>query len=224
MAEEFNSDKLTPQELAKHLRQPEGETGKKVGKQMNKGNKHICLNSYKVLAPKDNQTILEIGMGNGLFVKDLLQLATGLNYVGLDYSATMVKEASQINEQLIDQGTVSFKEGSIEKLPFKEGSFDAITTTNTLYFWPKPTDNIKELYRVLKPGGKLLVGYRSKDFMDQIELSKYGFEKYESNLVEDVFASGNFASIETSYISEPKLDFDGEEFEMIGVFTIGIKP
>lgn len=223
MAEEFNSDKLSPKELAKHLRQPDGETGKKVGEQMNKGNKHICLNSYKVLNPTQENHILEIGMGNGLFVADLLSMADNIQYIGVDFSATMVQEASKINEDYIAIGSVKFKEASIEKLPFKDATFDAITTTNTLYFWPNPAKNIQELLRVLKPTGKLLVAYRSKKCMDQLELTNYGFEKYKTDHVEALFKNGGFTNISTKVITEPKLDFDGKEFEMKGFYTVGYK-
>jgi len=224
MTEKFNPDNdLTPKELAKHLRQPDGKTGKQIGLQMNKGNKHICLNSYKVLNPKNGNHILEIGMGNGFFIKDLLLMATGLKYTGVDFSATMIHEANLINRELIDTGHIQFKQASIEKLPFMDNSFDTVTTTNTLYFWPKPVPNAQELLRVLKPNGKLLIAYRSKSFMDQIKFSKYGFEKYEIQDVEKLLMSIGFKQINTQIIKEPELDFDGKIFQMEGIYTAGIK-
>ena len=123
MADAFNSDKkLTVKELAKQLRKPDGDSGKDVGLQMNKGNKHICLNSYKILHPKSGDHILEIGMGNGFFVKDLLKISENLSYVGVDFSKTMVQEASIINKDYIDSGVVKFQQASIEKLPFKDNT------------------------------------------------------------------------------------------------------
>lgn len=224
MAEKFNSDKkLGPKELAKHLRQPTGETGKAVGIEMNKGNKHICLNSYDILNPKAGNSILEIGMGNGFFVKDLFQKEKELTYVGVDFSSEMVEEATQFNQDLIKKGKVAFYEASIEKLPFEDDFFDCITTTNTLYFWPEPDKNIKELLRVLKPQGKLLVAYRSKDLMDQIELSQFGFEKYDVPAVECLFKTGGFNEINTRVINEPDLEFDDKPFKMQGYYTIGLK-
>ncbi|NMH89473.1 class I SAM-dependent methyltransferase [Flavivirga algicola] len=224
MAEKLNLDsKLTPKELAKHLRQPEGETGKEIGLQMNKGNKHICLNSYKVLNPKNKNHILEIGMGNGFFVKDLLKMADDLTYIGVDFSPIMVDEANFINEGLIKSGKVRFEQASIERLPFNDDTFDCITTTNTLYFWPQPQDNAEELLRVLKPGGTLLIAYRSKSFLNKLELSKHGFTKYEIADVENILIKSGFKQITTKTIKEPELDFDDTLFEMEGLFTTGIK-
>lgn len=224
MAEKFNSDtNLSPRELASHLRQPNGETGIQVGLQMNKGNRHICLNSYQMLNPQNGNHILEIGMGNGFFVNSLITLANNLKYTGVDFSATMVNEANLLNEKLIKSGSVVFEEASIEKLPFKDNSFDRITTTNTLYFWPQPVNNVKELLRVLKPNGKLLIAYRSKNCMDQLELAKHGFEKYENHDVENLLRNVGFKNILTQTIKEPELEFDGKAFQMEGIFTTGIK-
>jgi len=224
MADTFNSDKkLTTKALAKQLRQPNGDSGKDVGLQMNKGNKYICLNSYKVLNPQKDNHVLEIGMGNGFFIKDLLLMSSNLSYVGVDFSETMINEASIINKGYIDSGLVEFKQASIEKLPFNDNTFDCITTTNTLYFWPQPENNAKELLRVLKPGGKLLVAYRMKNLMDKIELSKYGFEKYEIKDVETLLRTSGFKNVTTQVIDEPELDFDGKLFKMQGAYSIGIK-
>ena len=220
----FNKEnKLTTKELAGQLRKPDGDLGKDVGLQMNKGNKYICLNSYKVLNPKNEDCILEIGMGNGFFVKDLLAISSNLKYVGVDFSETMIQEANLINKTFINTGVVKFQQASIEELPFEDNTFDCITTTNTLYFWPQPEENIKELLRVLKPEGKLLVAYRLKELMDKIELSQYGFEKYDIDNVENLFEKSGFKTITTEIICEPELEFDGKLFQMKGAYSIGYK-
>jgi ubiquinone/menaquinone biosynthesis C-methylase UbiE len=220
MAEKFKLENLTIKELAKNLKKPSGSKGIKVGLQMNKGNKEICLNSYNVLKPKNNNSILEIGMGNGFFVKKLLLMADNLNYIGVDFSEIMVKEAKKIN---YDVKNASFIEASIEKLPFPDNKFDLITTTNTIYFWPNLVENIREVLRVLKPNGKLLIAYRSKSFMDKIEVSNYGFNKFESSQIENLLSSNNFKEIKTIKIKESELEFDNKVFSMEGLYTIGVK-
>ena len=223
MAEAFNVKNLSIEELAAQLRKPKGEDGVEVGKQMNKGNKHICLNSYKVLNPKPSSIVLEIGMGNGFFIQDLIESTHDLMYVGLDFSKTMIEEACKLNQKLIDEDTVTFVNGSVEELPFKDNSINYVTTTNTIYFWPDLKENAKEIYRVLKPNGKLLIGYRSKEFMDKIELSRHGFNKYTQEEVENLLQMTGFKNIETEIIPEPELDFGGKLMEMEGLYTFGIK-
>lgn len=224
MSDKFNADiELSPQELAKHLKQPDGEIGKQVGELMNKSNKHISLNSYKVLAPKNNDYILEIGMGNGLFVQNLLSMAENIQYTGADISPTMIEEASTINTGFIEMGRASFVESSIEKLPFKDNSFNGIATTNTVYFWPNPEKNPKELHRILKPGGKVVIAYRSKSCMEQLDVAKHGFIHYDSAEIEHLLIRAGFNSVSTQVIEEPEHEFDGTVFQMEGIFTTGIK-
>ena len=214
---------LSKQELAAQLRKPEGSNGKAVGKQMNKGNKFICLNSYKILNPHKNSLVLEIGMGNGLFIKDLFNISNPLKYIGLDFSQTMIDEATTSNQNFMNQQKVSFIKGSVETLPFEDNSIDYVTTTNTIYFWPNLIENTKEIYRVLKPNGKLLIGYRSKELMDQIEVANYSFNKYTVDEIEQLLKNIGFQKIDTEIIPEPDLDFDGKIMKMAGCYSIGIK-
>lgn len=60
--------------IALQLRKPEGDWGIEMGEKMNVGNKFINLHTIDVLNPKANDVILEIGMGNGFFVKDIFKL------------------------------------------------------------------------------------------------------------------------------------------------------
>lgn len=224
MANKFNEDTgLDNQELAKQLRKPEGESGKQVGEQMNKGNKHICLNSYQLLKPKANEHILEIGMGNGFFIQDLFQMAENLTYTGIDFSPTMIVEATALNQDKVTSGQVTFTQASIEKLPVEDNQIDAITTTNTVYFWPEAKENAKELYRILKSGGRVLIAYRDKGCMDKIKLTEFGFNKYSINEVEQFLVTAGFMDVKTEKVVEPALDFDGEALKMEGYFTTGTK-
>ena len=210
---------LTPQEMAAQLRKPEGETGIKVGEQMNIGNEHICKNTYLVSNLQENETVLEIGMGNGLFVHDYLSSTSKTKYVGLDFSTLMVSESIKNNKKLIQSNRVSFIEASIEKLPFEDNSYDKIVTANTLYFWPNPKENTQELLRVLKPNGLVVIGYRHKEFMDKLELANYGFTKYTPEEVEQLLITNGFEKVKTDSIEEPELYFGGTLFSMKGYYT-----
>ncbi|MEM8486457.1 MAG: class I SAM-dependent methyltransferase [Bacteroidota bacterium] len=224
MANELDPLSLSPEQVAQQLRRPEGEIGVQMGHQMNKGNKHICLNAYLALHPRPGSKVLEIGMGNGYFVKDLMYLADDLRYAGIDYSQTMVDAALEINKDLIDKGKASFVHASIADLPFDDATFDYITTTNTLYFWPDPVKDLAELRRVMKPTGKLVIGYRSRAFLDQVELAKYGFSKFDKEDVEDLLNGARFRQVRTTVVKEPDpVKLDGKQIALEGLFTEGIK-
>lgn len=65
-------DEETLKAIADQLRQPTGEYAIQVGEKMNEGNLHINLNTFEVLNLVAGDNILEIGMGNGFFVKNIL--------------------------------------------------------------------------------------------------------------------------------------------------------
>ena len=224
MANEPDSLSLSPEQLAGQLRHPEGENGVKMGLHMNKGNKHICLNTYQTLKPNPANAVLEIGMGNGYFIKDLLNMAADLHYTGIDYSRTMVDAAIELNKDLIDRGQVRIEHASLSNIPFDDETFDCLTTTNTLYFWPDPTNNIKELARVLKSGGKLVIAYRPRAFLEQVEFTRYGFSKFEKQEVEELLKTSGFKQVHTTVIQEPDTVKLGDNaLYLEGLFTTGIK-
>lgn len=210
---------LSVQEMASQLRQPSGEIAKEVGKQMNQGNEHICKNAYDLCDLQNGESVLEIGMGNGFFVKEFLKDKPLSKYFGADFSPKMVSESVENNLDLVKSRQVEFIEASIEKLPFSDSSFDKIVTVNTLYFWPNPEENAKELLRILKPNGTLLIGYRHKSLMDKIPFTQHGFTTYTETDVEQLLNEAGFTDISTSQISEPELDFGGTLFSMTGYYT-----
>jgi ubiquinone/menaquinone biosynthesis C-methylase UbiE len=69
----------------------------------------------------------------------------------------MVKFSKKINKTLIAQNRVKIVAVSVEKMNFKDNFFDLVTAFETCYFWTKFPDSLKEIKRVLKPSGKLLL-------------------------------------------------------------------
>jgi ubiquinone/menaquinone biosynthesis C-methylase UbiE len=124
--------------LAAQLRKPEGVVGKQIGEVMNNGN--LILNQWTIAALdlQDDDYVLEIGMGNGLFVKDIVSAKPLIRYEGLDYSQTMIDEASKINSTLVQDNKARFTLGTAGNMPFQDQSFSKIFTINTIYFWENP--------------------------------------------------------------------------------------
>lgn len=209
--------------LAAQLRQPHGDMGKKVGESMNASNELINNQAIAAVNIKPNDTILEIGMGNGFFCKDVLQAANGVMYMGCDFSELMVAEASQLNEHFIDSKQATFILGNAEQLPFEASYFHNVFTVNTIYFWEDPNKVMTEIHRVLKPAGKLVVGLRTRASMQHLPFTQYGFTSYDEKELHTLLTRNNFTNIQIQQFDEPEGNFNGQVMKIENLIVSGEK-
>ena len=76
---------------------------------------------------------------------------------GIDYSLVSVEKSKKVNEAAIAVGRCTVLQGSVANMIFAGDWFDAVTAFETVYFWPDLPQCFREVYRVLKPGGTLLI-------------------------------------------------------------------
>jgi demethylmenaquinone methyltransferase/2-methoxy-6-polyprenyl-1,4-benzoquinol methylase len=101
--------------------------------------------------PEDR--VLDVACGTGLVTAALVE-RWGCTAVGLDQSAAMLERArskASANPRLAARA--SFVEGEAERLPFAENEFDHLTFTYLLRYVDQPGATLRELARVVKPGG-----------------------------------------------------------------------
>ncbi len=197
--------------MAKQLRRPSGVMGSKVGDMMNKANEFLYGFTLGVMRPAKNDSILEIGFGNGKFFDKIYPTAEGLKVTGLDFSETMFKAASKNNTAAIASGKLTLHFGSSDKLPFPDNSFDKIFCINVIYFWDKPQHHLLEMQRVLKPGGRFYATVRTKESMLKMPFTKYGFSFYDTDNWKALLAETGLTFIEEQPADEPVVEFDGNK-------------
>jgi len=202
------------QQLAQQLRKPDGEMGKKVGENMNASN--VLMNTFTLaeLDLQNNDVILEIGMGNGFFVKDILTNDASISYYGCDYSELMISEANALNQSFVESGQAQFFHASADKLPFKDHSIDKAFTINTIYFWANPSVELTEIHRVLKPQGKFFLTVRSKSTMENIPVTQFGFKIYDQQLLKDLLQTSGFKVNSVLEKAEPDMEFSGNTIKV----------
>ncbi len=166
--------------VALQLGHPQGEEGIKVAAKLHEINGSMIQRSIDLLHCRDQDTVLEIGPGNGGYAPYVLSRAAGIRYYGIDISDTMIALAKEQFAAEIAAGTAFFIQGNGVELPYAAEHFDKIFTVNTLYFWEDPRQQLAEIYRVLKPAGLLVLGIRSPRYMDKLPFTKYGFSKYDA--------------------------------------------
>jgi demethylmenaquinone methyltransferase/2-methoxy-6-polyprenyl-1,4-benzoquinol methylase len=106
------------------------------------------------IAPAPGQRILDVATGTGMVAFELA--ARGPEVVGLDQSEAMLGAArSRLAAAPELTGRISFVRGEAEQLPFADGEFDALTFTYLLRYVDDRAATIRELARVVKPGGAI---------------------------------------------------------------------
>jgi demethylmenaquinone methyltransferase/2-methoxy-6-polyprenyl-1,4-benzoquinol methylase len=103
--------------------------------------------------PRPGERVLDVATGTGMVAAELLRRCE-CSVVGLDQSAAMLARA---RARFAAQGRAEIEliEGQAESLPFEDASFDALTFTYLLRYVDDPAATMRELARVLRPGGRI---------------------------------------------------------------------
>lgn len=125
----------------------------------------MCREDYPpVLAELEKEPftdVLDCGCGTGPMIGLLHSKYPDKHYTGLDLTPEMIRKA-----RAKKLSNTEFVIGDCEHLPFAAGSFDVVICTNSFHHYPEPQDFFDSVYRVLRPGGRLILrDYTSSDFM-----------------------------------------------------------
>ncbi len=217
------ADEQKFKDMAAQLRKPHGDDGVKTGEMMSKGNKPIIYDTFRALDAQANDNILEIGMGNGFYVKEILEKAESIQYTGCDYAELMVRESEKLNADWITKRRAKFLQGNITALQFEDNIFNKIFTINTLYFWDDEAAALREIKRVLQPGGTFIIGFRPKHQSEKYPFTKYGFNQFSKEDVAKLLADNGFAVLDIFENKEPPFEMNGLIMETENVVVVARK-
>jgi ubiquinone/menaquinone biosynthesis C-methylase UbiE len=135
--------------------------GRFFGTVMARLNHEMNLMTLELLSVRPGERLLEIGFGPGRLIAALAE-RTGKGVIwGVDHSDTMVRQAVARNRKALEARRVALLEAAVSRLPFAEACFDRVCAVNGFQFWPCPEQDLREVRRVLKPGGLLALTLRS---------------------------------------------------------------
>lgn len=101
-------------------------------------------------------TVLEVGCGTGQMT-NFLGLVPTRNVIGVDQSIASLTLGQTFKEKF-DLKNVAFAQGNIFQMPIKENSIDVLICSGVLHHTPDPRGGFEALLRLVKPGGKILIG------------------------------------------------------------------
>lgn len=121
-----------------------------------------------VLAEKKERSLLDVGCGGGQSAIRLKELYPHLQLTGVDLSEDQIARARQRTQQ---KGfAIQFEVADAESLPYPDASFNVVYSFGSAKHWPNPLKGLGECWRVLKPGGELLVADATADAtLEQVE-------------------------------------------------------
>jgi ubiquinone/menaquinone biosynthesis C-methylase UbiE len=178
------------------FRKPSGLLGRLMGPLMNWRHSPLSRWTIELMDIQSGNSVLDIGCGGGMAIKEIAKIATGGFVAGVDYSEIMVRQALKYNAAEVCAMRVAIKNGDISNLPFKDESFDKACAIESFNFWPNPIAGLKEVHRVLRPRGLVAIATGwSKEMPNQQKYAamahKMGFPLYAgSEMVEMLTAVG----------------------------------
>jgi ubiquinone/menaquinone biosynthesis C-methylase UbiE len=107
---------------------------------------------------KDVRRCLDAGCGPGQFTILVAERLPSLEMWGIDLAPTMVELARGHAAESPAGARLHFEVADVAKLPFPDGHFDAVLSSGSIKHWPDPVAGLRELHRVLVPGGRAFIG------------------------------------------------------------------
>ena len=143
--------------LLRQVRKPHKWIGRPFLWMMNRSHSKLTDWGLQQVSIDEHFKVLDVGCGGGRTIQKLASITSGGLVCGVDYASGSVAVSRRKNAELIKRGLVEVHEASVSRLPFADESFDLVTAVETQYYWPDLVNDMREVRRVLKPGGQLVV-------------------------------------------------------------------
>ena len=166
--------------LGVQLRHPSGAIGSLVGWFMAIANDEPNRLASDALDLQRADRVLELGFGPGWGLRTVSARTSDGQVFGVDSSDRMLRQAASVNQAAIARGRVVLSRGPFSPLPWIDSTFNKILLVNVAYFFDSHGEDIAEIYRVLRLGGRAVIYITSRETM-----SKWPFAGPETHRIYD---------------------------------------
>ena len=120
----------------------------------------VAQTALELLALRPEDVVLELGCGSGRLVAQVAARVRRGAAVGIDPSPLMVRHARFRNRRFVERGVLDLRRGASDDLSmWPAAHFDKVYGLHVVYFWRTPERDLAEIRRVLRPGGRLVLGF-----------------------------------------------------------------
>ena len=192
------------QALLKQCSKPDGWLGRLNLWSMNRRHSKLTEWGLTHVSIHSRDTVLDVGCGGGMTVARLAAVATDGKTFGIDYSETSVAASRKLNQASIAADRVDVRLGSVSHVPFPDQMFDLVTAVETHYYWPDLNADMREVLRVLKRGGTLVMiaeaykGGKHDQLLQRLEKLRGTMTYAHLSVGEhrDLFSSAGYADVQ----------------------------
>lgn len=172
---------------------------------------------------RPGERVLEAGCGDGLIILTLRKLFRVEGH-GVDFSSAALDQSEKLMTKLDEK--FSFRLADIRQLPYADNYFDKVISLGVVEHMEDPMPAIRELQRVLRPGGQLILmtpnvlsaGFFDRIFKQAFGLWSFGYQtEFTSKTLEKMVLDAGFKSPLSEVVVRDSMPRDNATFKVISI-------
>jgi SAM-dependent methyltransferase len=188
---------MKPERIAHQSRQPTGWFGEIVARVMAFETAPANRTAVRELGLRTGEAVLEVGCGHGRTLREFATSGPAF-LAGVDGSDVMVRLARRRLRKWIEGGSAEVSLATSAALPYPDARFDAAFAVHVVYFWTDALVDLREIRRVLRPGGRVLLGYRPRDAQTLASLPASVYTLRSVEEMEELLRTAGFEAISST--------------------------
>lgn len=193
-----------PEFIARQAACPSGILGRLIATVMAFETADANRRALDLLGLAADDQVLEIGFGHGRTIAEAVRRVPRGFVAGVDTSDRMMRMATRSNRRRIADGQVDLRLADSAHLPYPDARFDKAYAVHTIYFWRQPLDHLREIARVLRPGGRFVLGFRPRDDAGAADFPAAVYRFYDAGEVTALLRAAGFGAAETTLATTPQ--------------------
>ena len=182
--------------FARQFAQPSGLVGRYlIAPWLDRSNRQATDSVFGALELDPDWRVAEIGFGGGELLRRISASLQSGTVVGVDPSRDVIERMQARIKGLPATDRVELCLGTADHLPLPDSDLDLVISVNTIYFWESISESLSELHRVLKSGGRLVLGFSEGKSLESAGYLEFGYRVLSQGEVMDRMQSAGFASI-----------------------------